>query len=91
VCIDPADAGPHETGRLHEGEHLVVVGNDGPRQLRKQSEKLLPPREATAGELPDDERMAKHLYGVEPCRQARVSAPEVVHPDRSINEDHHSW
>jgi hypothetical protein len=67
-----------------------VLSNGAPGQLPQQCEKLLSPRQVAASKLPDDERVAEHFGGLEPGHKARVAAPQVVHPDRGIDEDHHT-
>ena len=58
------------------------------RQLRKQREYLTARLEMAARKLADHEIMSRDLIGVQRLGNAYVSAPEVIHPYRRVNEYH---
>jgi len=88
VSIDQPDAAAVKALLVDEGENFFMRGLAGPRQSGEEFQDLMPPGKGSAGEFTDHEWMAHHVAGFQPDRQLAVTLPQMVDPDRCIDEDH---
>jgi len=89
--INQPDAAAVKAPLIDEGEDLFMRGLAGPRQSGEEFEDLMPPGKGSAGEFTDHERVADHFAGFETNRQLTVAPPQMVDPDRCIDEDHRGF
>src|SRR5258708_705738 len=88
VNVDPAQAASRERVPLHEPQDLVVLR---PRRLRQSEEQFEDRRAAPKipeRELSEDERMTQDLRVLQKGRESSIPFPEMVDPDRRVDEDH---
>lgn len=84
--VDPTKPPAHEPPALDKGEHFFVVRNRRRRQRAQELEHFLALREVAAGKLPNYERVSDDQSVVEQRREPHLMAPEVIDPDRRIDE-----
>jgi hypothetical protein len=91
MSIDQPDAAAGKVPLVDEGEDFSMRGLAGSRQSGEEFEDLMPPGKGSASEFTDDERVADHVAGFQPDRQLAVAPPQMVDPDRCIDEDHFEY
>lgn len=87
VRIDVTDSCLRQRVPLDEIEHFRIAGDRRGRERLQEAAQDSAIFQPAADEFPDDERMAKHLAGVERLHKLRVAGSKVLDPDRSIDED----
>jgi len=86
--IDPAYPPTVQALALNHTHHFLVLRGLHLGQGLEQDKDLLPIAQRPAGKLADDEGMHKHLCRIEKGLQGAISCPQVIDPDRRVNEDH---
>lgn len=72
---------------LDEGKCLVRIGHGRHGEVLEQLEHCGAIGEMATGELANDEGVNDHARAVEQRDELRVTAAQVVHPHRRINQD----
>src|SRR4051812_39385005 len=88
--IDVPDARSHQSPALDHRHHFPVVGLSRSGKLLEQVHYLRAVANPATRELTDDERMRHHFAIIESLRELGVSAPQMVDPDGSVDQDHGS-
>ena len=88
MSIDQSDAAAMKVPLFNEDEDFFMRGLAGPRQSGEEFEDLVPPGKGSAGEFSNHQRVADNVAGFQPDRQLAVAPPQMVDPDRCIDEDH---
>jgi hypothetical protein len=68
--------------------HFGVLGNGSGGKFIQQSKNLGPISNETASQFPDDKRMAQNFAVFQKFAQFIIAVPEMVYPNRRINERH---
>lgn len=89
--IHPADAAPRQPPPLDERHHVVVRGDRSGGQSSEVREDLRAmPKQGSAGQLANDERVGQDLVVTDQNRQRRIGPPEVIDPNGAVNQNH-AW
>jgi len=86
--VDPAETASGQLMALEERESLTVLDLRSVGQGCEKSEYLTPIGQAPARDLAHDEGMTEDLGTGEEPSQANVAPPEMVHPDRGVDQRH---
>ena len=71
-----------------EKEKLVLGNGGSDGQSLQQIQDFIPVPDITAGQFPDDLRVASYLGIEKQCLEPVVARAQMIDPDGSINEDH---
>ncbi len=66
-------------------QHDMFAFHD--RMKRSAADHMAALADAAAGQLPDHERVGQHGRSIEQRDQAGVGTPQMVDPDRGVDED----
>ena len=86
--IDITDSESKQALGFDQGHHLGLCGDLCPWEVAQEAEDFAATRELAERELADHPWVSQHLGFVEKRGELRISDPEVVHPDRGVDEDH---
>ena len=81
VGIDPANATTGQSMRIHKGEHVLVIGNDGDGESGHQPEDFAALAELAARQFTDHEGMSQDLVAFEQREEGRVAGAQVIDPN----------
>jgi len=84
--VDPTEPAAHQASALQEREHLFVIRNRHRGQRADQLEDFAAPRQISTGKLADDERVSPNQPVFQQPRESRVALPQMVDPNRRVNE-----
>jgi len=70
---------------IDESHHLEVCGNRGLREVVEKSQNLFAAREVTQSNFSRHPRVAQHCAVPQEGDELRISAAEMVDPDRRVN------
>ncbi|HUN27630.1 MAG TPA: hypothetical protein VMU67_15115 [Steroidobacteraceae bacterium] len=79
--VNPTQAFPHETVRLHERKRLLVTCDRRVGQSGERTENLGPLREIAARQLANDESMRPHLRPFQQADQRGIASTQMIYPD----------
>jgi len=88
VGVDPAQARSKELVCFEELHHLGMAGRNREGQFLQIVQYLRSAMQIAARDLAQDKGMHQHQSVHKLLREFRVPAPEVIHPDRGIDERH---
>lgn len=88
MCINEADATSHDSVLLNEEENLVVAGARSVGQCVQKGDNALPVFKVPTGELSYDKSMHKDLFLLEQLGELSAGRPEVINPDRRVDQYH---
>lgn len=89
--IDESQPLAHEPVPLDEPQQFLVRNFVGGGQGLEESQDFRAVPQVPARQFADDEGMADgHCFGEQPG-QGRVAQPQMVNPDRGVDEDHGRW
>jgi hypothetical protein len=84
--INPTQPAPHQMPSLNESQHFCMADRRRMWQLGKRDQEYRAPRQVAARQLADDEWMGPHLSLLEELHKHRITAAQMVNPNRSIDE-----
>lgn len=84
--VHPAEALFSEAMSPEEIERFPKLDDRRARQRGEQVQYFVPAHQRATSQLTDDEGVRPHLVGLEVAGQAVASMPEVIDPDRSVDE-----
>ena len=88
VNVDQTQPFSHQSIFFQEGHDFIMVCLDGGGKRPQQRKNFCPVIEAAARQLPDHEAVANHFAGAEQRLQIGMTAPEVLDPERCVDENH---
>ena len=88
VGIDIPDAAPEQPLTIDELQHFSVRGAVRLRQPPQHAQNLRTPPQIAERELTQHERVPEHLAVAQQRREYRAGRPQVIDPDRRVDEDH---
>jgi hypothetical protein len=91
VGIDITDSAPKQVLGFDQGHHLGLCGDSCLWEVAQKAEDFAATRELAERELADHPWVSQHLGFLEEHGELRISDPEVVDPDRGVNEDHEDF
>src|ERR1700680_1520556 len=86
--IDIADAAPEQRFAIDEMHHLLVRSDGRLRQFVHGAKDDIGLPQIAEGELAQNIRMPENLAAVEQPTQRVIAGPQMVDPDRSVDQDH---
>jgi len=86
MSVNPTDAAAHQAAALNKCQHLIIPNCWDVWQPAQQRQHFRASPQGTAGQLADDERVAFDFTSIEECAKHGVGSPEMLHPDRGINQ-----
>jgi hypothetical protein len=84
--INPADAAAHQAMAFDEREYLIIGGYEHMRQAPQKRQYFRTASQGTARQFADDEGVTLDFASVEQSAESRVAPPQMLYPDRSINQ-----
>ena len=84
--VHPTEASAAQSMHSQELQNLCVLNDRNQRQRGKQAQHFLPTRQRTTSQLANDEGMRPDFAGLEVAGQPVTSVPEVIDPDRCVDE-----
>jgi len=88
VGVDITDSESKQVPGFDQGHHLGLCGDFCPWEVAQETENFAATRELAERELTDYPWVSQHLGFLEKRGELRISDPEVVDPDRGVDEDH---
>jgi len=88
VGIDITDSESKQALGFDQGHHLSLSGDFCLWEVAQKNEDFAATRELAERELADHPWLSQHLGFLEEHGELRISAPEVVDPDRGVDQDH---
>jgi len=88
VGIDITDSESKQALGFDQGHHLGLCGGFCLWEITQETEDFAATRELAERELADHPWVSQHLGFLEEHGEPRISDPEVVDPDRGVDEDH---
>ena len=86
--IDITDSESKQALGLDQGHNLGIGGGLCLWEITQETEDFAATRELAERELADHPWVSQHLGFLEEHGEPRISDPEVVDPDRGVDEDH---
>ena len=74
---------------VEQVEYLFLFCKGGRWQCLQKTEYFCSIGEISTSQLTNDEGMAEHGRLVQLIHEPRIPAPQMVYPDRGVNQDHH--
>lgn len=84
--VHPTEASAAQSMHSQELQNLCVLNDRNQRQRGKQAQYFIPTRQRTTSQLANDEGMRPGFAGLEVAGQPVTSVPEVIDPDRCVDE-----
>jgi len=88
VSVDITDAESKQALSFDQGDHLGLCGDCCLWEVAQETDDFAATRELAERELADHRWVSQHLGFLEEHGELRISDPEVVDPDRGVDEDH---
>jgi len=89
--IDPAQAPSVDSIFLEQMQDLGMISRCGQGKRLKQIQDLIPVSDISASQFTNDEGVTDHGSLFQQFRQTGWFPPQMVNPDRGINQDHQVW
>jgi hypothetical protein len=86
--IDVADASAVEPEVIYEAQDLIVTCDVGSGQILQIGENGFTLAQNSQSKLADNEGMGENHPAIQQFRQFRVAVPQMVYPDRRVDQDH---
>jgi len=90
MAINVTEATTEETVPLDQFEHLVIISDQGLRQVAQQLHHRRPSMEMAKGYLTNHKRMAADILVINQAKQSPLGHTQVSYPHRAIHKDHDS-
>lgn len=84
--INPADTAAHQAMAFDERQYLIISGCQYMRQAPQKRQYFRTASQGSARQFADDEGVALDFASIEQSAESRVSTPQMLYPDRSINQ-----
>lgn len=87
--VDPADSAAHQTVAFNESQDLIIAGDRRKGKAFEQQQHFRTATKRATGQFADDEWVGLDLSAEKEGPEPLIVMPEVVHPNRGVNQHGH--